>query len=37
MAKIYYNLIVQNLWNIDNVPFLWKEDVQTLLDERNAE
>lgn len=34
MAKIYYNLITMNppLWTIENVPSLWRADVQALLD-----
>ena len=33
MAKIYYELIQKGLRTIDQVPALWKETVQTLLDE----
>lgn len=32
MAKIYYNIIKQNLWTIEQVPSLWKADTQVLLD-----
>jgi len=34
MAKIYYNLITANppLWEIENVPSLWRDEVQRMLD-----
>ncbi len=32
MVKIYYDLIKAGLWIIDNVPTLWREAVQALLD-----
>ncbi len=32
MAKIYYNLIKKELRTIDDVPLVWKDDVQALLD-----
>ena len=32
MAKIYYNLIKRELKTIDDVPMIWKEEVQNLLD-----
>lgn len=34
MAKLYYNLIKKELKTIDDVPDVWKDDVQALL---NAE
>ena len=37
MAKIYYNLITMDppLWKIENVPSLWRSEVQALLDADN--
>ena len=32
MAKIYYNLIKKKLRTIDDVPLVWVDDVQALLD-----
>jgi hypothetical protein len=32
MAKIYYDLIKAGLKTIDDVPILWREAVQELLD-----
>lgn len=32
MAQIYYRLIKMNAWTIEQVPSLWKEQVQALLD-----
>lgn len=32
MAKLYYNLIKKDLKTIDDVPDVWKADVQALLD-----
>jgi len=32
MVKIYYDLINGGLWTIDNVPSIWREAVQALLD-----
>lgn len=39
MAKIYYNLIKRGLKTIEDVPIVWKEQVQALLDadEEDAE
>ena len=31
MAKIYYNLINAGLWELENVPMRWREDVENLL------
>lgn len=31
MAKIYYNLIVNGDYTIDQVPQLWRDAVQALL------
>lgn len=36
MAKIYYRLILSGNWEIENVPLLWKADVQELLDADKA-
>ena len=33
MAKIYYNRIKAGTWIIEQVPILWREAVQALLDE----
>lgn len=32
MAKLYYNLIKKGLKSIDDVPDVWRDDVQALLD-----
>ncbi|MED4672194.1 CD1375 family protein [Lysinibacillus fusiformis] len=32
MAKLYWDLIKMNLRTVDQVPLLWREDVQALLD-----
>lgn len=32
MAKLYYNLIKKGLKTIDDVPDVWRADVQALLD-----
>ncbi len=31
MAKIYANLIKQELWKIEQVPERWKDEVQDIL------
>lgn len=36
MAKIYYRLILSGNWKIEDVPLLWKADVQELLDADTA-
>ncbi|MEE3805469.1 CD1375 family protein [Lysinibacillus fusiformis] len=33
MAKLYWDLIKMNLRTVDQVPLLWRDAVQTLLDE----
>ena len=33
MAKIYYKRIKAGLMMIEDVPTLWREQVQTLIDE----
>ncbi|WP_342504190.1 CD1375 family protein [Lysinibacillus sp. FSL L8-0126] len=33
MAKLYWDLIKMNLRTVDQVPLLWREAVQALLDE----
>jgi len=33
MARIYYNLINKGLKTIDDVPSVWKEEVERLLAE----
>ena len=32
MAKVYYNLIKKGLKTIDDVPMVWRSEVQALLD-----
>lgn len=32
MVKLYYSLIKKGLRTIDDVPTVWREDVQALLD-----
>lgn len=32
MVKLYYDLIHKGLRSIDDVPMLWRADVQALLD-----
>lgn len=36
MAKVYYNLIKKGLKTIDDVPMVWREEVQALLDADQA-
>jgi len=31
MANLYYNLIKQGLWQLEQVPYLWKPQVEKLL------
>ena len=31
MAKIYYNLIMADMWKLEDVPLRWKNDVKKLL------
>lgn len=33
MARLYYNLIVRGLKTIEDVPLVWREDVEKLLAE----
>lgn len=35
MAKLYWDLIKMNLRTIDQVPLLWREAVQALLNKEN--
>ncbi|UXJ67795.1 CD1375 family protein [Lysinibacillus fusiformis] len=35
MAKLYWDLIKMNLRTVDQVPLLWREAVQALLDSEN--
>ena len=35
MVKLYYNLIKKGLKTINDVPSVWKKDVQALLDADN--
>lgn len=35
MAKLYWDLIKMNLRTVDQVPLLWREAVQTLIDNEN--
>lgn len=32
MVKIYYRLVKNGKWNIEDVPSLWRGGVQALLD-----
>ena len=36
MIKVYYNLVKNGKWDIENVPSLWREGVQALLDADEA-
>ncbi|MDQ0268866.1 CD1375 family protein [Cytobacillus purgationiresistens] len=36
MVKVYVDLIKVGLWDIDNVPSLWKADVQALLEKETG-
>ena len=36
MAKLYYNLIQNGLKTIEDVPMVWREAVQALLDADNV-
>lgn len=33
MARLYYNLIIRGLKTIEDVPLVWREDVEKLLAE----
>lgn len=33
MAKLYARLVKAGLWSIDDVPALWRQQVQAMLDE----
>ncbi|MFI2130383.1 CD1375 family protein [Lysinibacillus fusiformis] len=35
MAKLYWDLIKMNLRTVNQVPLLWREAVQALLDNEN--
>lgn len=35
MAKLYWDLIKMNFRTVDQVPLLWREAVQALLDNEN--
>ncbi|MFF2795400.1 CD1375 family protein [Lysinibacillus xylanilyticus] len=35
MAKLYWDLIKMNLRTVDQVPLLWREVVQALLNNEN--
>lgn len=35
MAKIYYNLVANGYYTIDQVPRIWRDAVQALLDADN--
>ncbi|MGE7752776.1 CD1375 family protein [Lysinibacillus fusiformis] len=35
MPKLYWDLIKMNLRTVDQVPLLWREAVQALLDNEN--
>lgn len=32
MAKVYYDLIIKGLREINNVPLKWRDEVQVLLE-----
>lgn len=36
MIKVYYNLVKNGKWDIENVPDLWRGGVQVLLDADEA-
>ncbi len=36
MAKLYYNLIHKGLKTIEDVPMVWRKEVQALLDADNV-
>lgn len=31
MANLYYSLIKQGLWQLEQVPYLWKKQVEKLI------
>lgn len=33
MAKIYFELILKGLWELENVPLVWRDKVIKLLEE----
>ncbi len=35
MAKLYWDLIKMNLRTVNQVPLLWRDAVQTLIDNEN--
>ncbi|MFF2797179.1 CD1375 family protein [Lysinibacillus xylanilyticus] len=35
MAKLYWDLIKENLRTVDQVPLLWRDAVQALLNNEN--
>lgn len=37
MVKLYYSLIKKGLKTIDDVPMVWRADVQALLDADNQQ
>lgn len=36
MIKVYYSLVKNGKWEIENVPALWRGGVQSLLDADEA-
>ena len=36
MSKLYMNLIDRGLRTIEDVPLVWRDAVQALIDEKNA-
>lgn len=37
MVNVYYRLVKGGTWTIDQVPTLWRADVQAKLDEEKPE
>jgi len=37
MVKLYFDLIRKKLWEIENVPLIWKADVQKMLNENEED
>ena len=45
MAKLYYNKIIgqeinpatEEVWNIDDVPTIWRAEVEELINDKNLE
>lgn len=37
MVNVYYRLVKMGTWTIEQVPSLWREDVQAKLDAEGAD